>query len=103
MTLSKGGRSMLYAAAADLAGQTPPTGPPTNVGWEYYSGTKILYTWTNAGSYTTQYSQDGGSTIWGSVGPGQAAFASGSTTLYESFAVRHINGVYASAWASLAL
>ena len=92
---------MLYAQAADLAGQTPPTGPPTNVDWEYYSGTKYLYTWTNAGSYTTQYSEDSGSTVLGSVGPGESAWASGSTTFKSLFSVRHINGLYASAWANI--
>ncbi len=102
MTLSKGGRAMLYAQAADLIVGDPPSGPPTNVAWEYYSGTKILYSWTNAGQYTTEYSYDSGTTVKGSFGPGVSQFESGSTTLQELFAVRHINGPNQSSWAVLA-
>ncbi len=103
MTVSRGGSRMQFAAGADLSSPEPdpPVAPPTNVDWEYYSGTKILYTWTNGGYYSTQYSYDSGSTVEGTLGPSQTTFASGSTELQLDFAVRHINGGYASAWANL--
>ncbi len=101
MTVSRGGSRMQFAAGANLSSPEPdpPVDPPTNVDWEYYSGDKILYTWTNAGHYTTQYSYDSGDTVEGSRGPSQTSFASGSSEFQAGFAVRHISGAYASEWA----
>ncbi len=98
---------MLYAKAPDLAAAPPdpppPLGPPTNVGWEYYSGTKIMYTWTNSQSpVNTEYSLDGGDTVAGSFGTGVQSWASGSTTLNTAFEVRHENGGERTVWVGFA-
>lgn len=91
--------------AAEYLGE-PIDGPPTNVESYIYSGTKIGFSWTNGDvDASIQYSYDNGSTVEGELAPkthqhdtGMAESvwnASGNT-----FAVRHIDGIYTTAWVS---
>lgn len=99
MTLSKGGRFMQLMSAVDTPVGPAPEGPPFDVNFSFYSGSKILYTWQNFNpTYYTQISLDGGTTINRTVAPTETMFASGNQTVNADFAVRHANGGLYSAW-----
>ena len=84
---------MLAAQAADLANPLGPDGKPTNLGYDYYSGSKISYYWTNYdSSYSTEIDDDGDDVKERTVGPGVARWDSGSAILKSSLQVRHKSG-----------
>lgn len=98
MTLSKGGRFMQMVAVPAVVLGPAPSGPPRNLDWEYYSGTKILYTWTNVGPYNTQISLDGGTTVKRTEAVGETMYASGTTTFNPNLNIRHANNGMFSVW-----
>ncbi len=92
MSLSKGGSRMLQAAAADLTNPLGPDAPPSNFAWEFYSGTKYRYTWTNGdASAYTEFTDDGVNKAR-TLGPGVSHWDSGSTVLNTDSGVRHKKG-----------
>jgi hypothetical protein len=101
MTLSKGGRSGLWAAASDLEVQTGPEGPPSNVStYTYAGGTKWGLQWTNYdSSYYTHTSEDGVN-VEHTVGPGITSRSMGYVPISSNPSVRHTAGGSNSAWVS---
>lgn len=103
MTISKGGRNGLLEAGADLQNPPGPDGPPQNINWQYYSGTKIQYTWTSWDTaYETQVSKDEGATVYDTFGPGVQEWNSGDTSVDIDYRFRHRQGGLTTAWIGLA-
>jgi hypothetical protein len=94
--------AMLMNAAEYLG--SPIDGPPTDVAEYIYSGTKIGYTWVVGDvDAQVQVSIDGGTTVDRTFAPKTVDWATGYTeTAWDAagytFAVRHIDGIYTSAW-----
>ena len=89
--------------AAEYVG-SPIDGPPTNVAEYIYSGSKVGFTWTNGDSDAqVQVSIDGGSTVDRTFAAKTNDWPTGYTeTFWDAqgyvFAVRHVDGIYTSAW-----
>ena len=94
--------AMLMNAAEYLG--SPIAGPPTNVAEYIYAGTKVGFTWTNGDTDAqVQVSIDGGTTVAQTFAPKTNDWPTGYTeTVWDTqgyvFAVRHIDGIYTSAW-----
>ena len=98
--------AMLFNAA-EYTG-SPIDGPPTDVGTYVHSGSKIGFDWTNGDSDAqVQVSRDSGSTIYATYAPKTNSWDSALTqAAWDAagyvFSVRHIDGIYTSAWVDYA-